>query len=74
MLVAGPGEDGMPVFGDGSVTEPGRYAVLCFIPVGADPAAVAEAMQSATSEPPDLGDGPPHASAGMVAEFTVTDA
>jgi len=73
-LVAGPGEDGIAVFGDGTVTEPGRYAVVCFIPVGADPAAVAAAMQSPTSEPTDLGDGPPHASAGMVAEFEVTDA
>ncbi len=33
-----PGEEGMPVVGDGTVTEPGRYAVVCFIPVGADPA------------------------------------
>ena len=46
-MVAGPGEDGIPVVGDGTITEPGRYAVICAIPIGADPAAVAEAMQTA---------------------------
>jgi uncharacterized cupredoxin-like copper-binding protein len=70
--VAGPGEDGMPVVGDGTITEPGRYVVACFIPVGADPAAVADAMQSTGTEQPDLGDGPPHFTQGMWAELTVT--
>ncbi len=72
VMVAGPGEDGIPVLGDGTITEPGRYAVICAIPVGADPAAVAEAMQTASSEPPDLGDGPPHFTNGMFAELNVT--
>ena len=72
--VAAPGEEGMPVLGDGTITEPGRYAVVCFIPVGADPAVVAEAMQTESSGPPDLGDGPPHASAGMYGELIVTEA
>jgi uncharacterized cupredoxin-like copper-binding protein len=70
--VAGPGEDGMPVVGDGTITEPGRYVVACFIPVGADSAAVADAMQSTGTEQPDLGDGPPHFTQGMWAELTVT--
>ena len=70
--VAGPGEDGMPVVGDGTITEPGRYVVACFSPVGADPAAVADAMQSTGTEAPDLGDGPPHFTQGMWAELTVT--
>ena len=29
---------GEAVVGDGTISEPGRYAILCFIPVGADPA------------------------------------
>jgi hypothetical protein len=62
----------MAVVGDGTLTEPGRYAVVCFIPVGADPDKVVAAMQSESSTPPDLGDGPPHISAGMFAELSVT--
>jgi hypothetical protein len=72
--VAAPGEEGMPVVGDGMITEPGRYAVVCFIPIGADPAVVVEAMQSESSTPPDLGDGPPHVTAGMFGELVVTEA
>ncbi len=72
VFVAPPGEDGMPVVGDGTITEPGRYAVICSIPIGADPATVMEAMQSESSTPPDLGDGPPHFTAGMFAELNVT--
>jgi plastocyanin len=70
--VAPPGEEGMPVVGDGVISEPGRYAVVCFIPIGADPQAVMDAMQSESSTPPDLGDGPPHVTAGMYAELNVT--
>jgi hypothetical protein len=72
--VAGPGEEGMPVVGDGVISEPGRYAVVCFIPIGADPQVVLDAMQSESSTPPDLGDGPPHITAGMYAELNVTAA
>ena len=72
--VAAPGEEGTPVLGDGTIADPGRYAVICFIPVGADPAVVAEAMQTESSGPPDLGDGPPHVSAGMHGELLVTEA
>jgi len=72
VFVAGPGEDGIPVVGDGTITEPGRYAVICSIPVGADPAKVAEAMQTPGSGPPDLGEGAPHFTNGMFAELNVT--
>ena len=72
--VAAPGEEGMPVVGDGVISEPGRYAVVCFIPIGADPQVVLDAMQSESSTPPDLGDGPPHITAGMYAELVVTEA
>jgi plastocyanin len=72
VFVAPPGEEGMPVVGDGTITEPGRYAVICAIPVGADPAKVMEAMQTESSGPPDLGDGAPHFVNGMFAELNVT--
>jgi uncharacterized cupredoxin-like copper-binding protein len=72
VTVAKPGEAGTPVVGDGVVAEPGRYAVVCFIPVGADPDEVAKAMNEPNpTGPPNLGDGPPHASKGMVAEITI---
>ena len=47
VIVAGPGEDGIPVVGDGTITEPGRYAVICAIPSAPTRRAVAEAMQTA---------------------------
>jgi len=75
VLVALPGEDGANPEGPGNtitISEPGRYAVLCFIPQGADPAVVEEAMAGGGAEgPPELGEGTPHAFLGMAAEFTV---
>ncbi|MEZ4553143.1 MAG: hypothetical protein R3B59_04475 [Dehalococcoidia bacterium] len=74
VLIAPPGEDGIAVVGDGTIDEPGRYAVVCFIPVGADPADVLaepgpddEGTPAADEEP----SGPPHAARGMFAELTV---
>ncbi|WP_370327039.1 hypothetical protein [Euzebya sp.] len=64
--VAAPGEEGQVFVGDGVVTEPGRYAVVCFLPVGADP----EAILSGTG--PTESDAPPHAAEGMVAEVVVS--
>jgi hypothetical protein len=77
LLVALPTEAGFNPEVEGTsltVGEPGRYAMLCFIPQGADPAVVAEAMQGATEGPPDLGDGTPHAFLGMAQEFQVEEA
>lgn len=74
VLVAFPGEDAInPEGGDSSVTvtEPGRYAVFCFIPQGADPEAVRTAMTAPGDEGPDLEGGPPHFTLGMVSEFQV---
>jgi hypothetical protein len=77
VLVALPGTEGANPEGPGnSITmdEPGRYAIVCFIPEGADPDVVAEAMQNPEAEgPPDMGDGTPHAFLGMVAEYEVKD-
>lgn len=74
VLVAMPGETGFNPEAEGtSITlgEAGRYAILCFIPQGADPAVVAEAMANAEGGPPDLEDGMPHAFLGMASEFEV---
>jgi hypothetical protein len=60
----------MPI-GDGTVTEPGRYVVACFIPQGADPQEYMEAAQQSTEGPPQVEGGPPHIALGMYAEFTV---
>jgi hypothetical protein len=46
--------------------EPGRYAGVCFFPVGSTPEAIAAAEGSGQEL-----DGPPHFTQGMVAEFTV---
>ena len=75
VLIAMPGEEGSNPEAGGSsltVTEPGRYAMVCFIPQGADPAVFAEAPVG--DEGPDLGDGTPHAFLGMVEEFQVEEA
>ena len=70
VIVALPGEMGNNVLGDGVLRQPGRYAVLCFIPVGADPHAAMTAMSDpdATGVP---GDGPPHITEGMYGEVVV---
>ena len=72
VLIAPPG--GAPGFGpEGPVvlTEPGRYLLVCFIPVGTTAEAFAELAESGgTSE--DLPQtGPPHFVQGMVADLTV---
>ena len=65
VAVAAPGEDGQVVEGDLTLAEPGRYAAVCFVPVG-----TTELPQG----PPEEGEepsGPPHVTKGMVAEITV---
>lgn len=76
VIVAGPGSDGTAVVGDGSISDPGRYALACFIPTGADPdeflAAAQEAGEAGEDEgPPDVEGGPPHFTEGMFAELNV---
>jgi plastocyanin len=70
VILAAPGQTDVPgpVVGDGTLSEPGRYAVVCFIPVGADPAVVLDP----NAEGPPESDAPPHAAQGMVAEVTVS--
>jgi len=70
VIVAGPRADGTAVVGDGTLDEPGRYALICIIPTGADPDEYL--AKAATSEgPPDVDRGPPHIAKGMFAEITV---
>jgi uncharacterized cupredoxin-like copper-binding protein len=71
VALAPPGEDGMFVVGDGTLTEPGRYGVICAIPIGADPAEFMAAAQESSSGPPEVEGGPPHFTAGMHAELIV---
>jgi hypothetical protein len=74
VLAAMPGEAAInPEGGDPSVTltEAGRYIMICSIPQGADPEAVAASMQAAGGEQPALEGGAPHFTIGMATEFTV---
>ena len=64
-----PGEEGEMALGTLTLTEPGRYAALCFLPVGVDPERVASSQGPLTPEP---GDGPPHFTRGMADEFVVS--
>ena len=73
VLVAPPGEDGVAVEGTGLLTEPGRYALICVIPTGADPDDYMAAAAEADGGPPDVAGGPPHTTQGMFAELTVVE-
>ncbi|MGA9276933.1 hypothetical protein [Ilumatobacter sp.] len=58
--------------GDGTLTEPGRYVLMCFIPLGADPDEYMAAVAAADGGKPEgVAGGPPHFTAGMVTELTV---
>ena len=65
---------GEAVYPEGPVTldEPGRYAFVCFLPVGVTDEDF-EAMMAAGPEgsPPPLPEGPPHFTEGMWAEVAV---
>lgn len=75
-IAARPNADGELFLGDGTLREPGRYLLICFIPTGADPDQVMTAMSAAASDPaagpPQIEGGPPHMAAGMIAEIGVT--
>lgn len=71
VLLAAPGQPMIPAVGDGTLTKPGRYAVLCSIPTGADPQEYLEAAAKSNGGPPQVDGGPPHFTKGMIAELTV---
>jgi hypothetical protein len=70
VLLAPPGGEQVDALGDGTLAEPGRYALVCFIPTGVDPD---EYLAASGEGPPVIeGAGPPHVTAGMFAELEVT--
>ena len=71
VLIAPPGGPVIEAVGDGTLAEAGRYAVICAIPIGADPAAYLEAAAESQGGPPDVEGGPPHFTMGMFAELEV---
>jgi uncharacterized protein YceK len=71
VILAPPGGDNIVPVGDGILHEPGRYAILCFIPTGIAPQAYLDAV-AATGEPP-TSDDPPHFVHGMMGEIVVTE-
>ncbi len=74
VLLQPPGSDEtIAAEGDGTLTEPGRYLVLCAIPTGADPGEyLAAAAESEGGPPEGVEGGPPHFVNGMVAELLIT--
>lgn len=71
VVIAPPGESGFAVEGTGTLTEPGRYAVICAIPTGANPSEYLTAAAESEGGPPDVAGGPPHLAMGMFGELVV---
>jgi hypothetical protein len=71
VIVAPPGEDGFTALGAGTLDEPGRYLVMCFIPIGGDPDDYLEALAANPGQPPSVPGGPPHFTTGMYGEIIV---
>jgi hypothetical protein len=71
VLLAPPGGEQIPAVGDGTLSEPGRYAVICMIPTGIDPGEYLAAAAASAGGPPQVEGGPPHIVHGMWAEITV---
>jgi hypothetical protein len=73
VVLTPPGGEQIVAVGDGTLTEPGRYAIICMIPTGVDPAVYLEAAAQSNEGPPQVpGAGAPHVAHGMHAELTVT--
>jgi plastocyanin len=64
--IAGPAETAPTTL---TVAEPGEYLMVCFIPQGTT--SLPSLDPNASAPPTGLGDGPPHFTLGMAAEFTV---
>lgn len=71
LLAAPGGGEQIVAVGDGTLTEPGRYALLCMIPTGVDPAEYLAAAAESQGGPPDVAGGAPHIAHGMFAEIVV---
>ena len=72
LLAAPDGAEQIVAVGDGTLAEAGRYAIVCMIPTGADPAEYLAAAAESQDGPPQVEGGPPHIAHGMFAEITVT--
>lgn len=70
VLVSAPGGRQIAALGDGTLSEPGRYLLLCAIPTGVDPVEYMTAAAESAG-PPDVAGGPPHFVNGMFAELIV---
>ncbi|MDJ0952967.1 MAG: hypothetical protein QNJ81_04750 [Acidimicrobiia bacterium] len=73
VIIAPPEGDGIAIEGTGTLTEPGRYLIICAIPTGADPDEYMAAAAAADGGPPQVAGGPPHLAMGMYGEITVTE-
>lgn len=71
VLLAAPGGDAIPAVGDGTLTQPGRYLLVCMIPSGVEPAVYLQAAAESQGAPPQVEGGPPHVAHGMYAELVV---
>lgn len=71
VLLAPPGGDQIAVVGDGTLSEPGRYLVMCSIPTGVAPDVYLAAAAASGGEAPKVDGGPPHFVHGMASELVV---
>jgi hypothetical protein len=72
VIVTPPGADQIPAVGDGTLSEPGRYVVICTIPTGVSPQAFLDAVKAAGGGKPVIPDaGAPHLAHGMFADVVV---
>jgi hypothetical protein len=72
VLLAMPGSDEtIPAVGTGTLSDPGRYLIACFIPQGADPQEYLDSASESEEGPPEVEGGPPHFTLGMQAELLV---
>ena len=71
VIIAPPDASGFAVEGTGVLNTPGRYAIICAIPTGADPDEYMAAAAEAEGGPPQVDGGPPHFAKGMWGEITV---
>ncbi len=73
VIIAPPEADGFAVEGTGTLSEPGRYLIICAIPTGANPDEYLAAAAEAEGGPPQVAGGPPHLAMGMYGEVLVEE-
>lgn len=67
-----PGGPLIKAVGDGTITEPGRYLLICSVQLDVTPAQYFKALAQHPGEAPEIpGGGAPHYTQGMYAEITV---